>query len=73
MVRLTAREAVTVPVFRYVGVKSEREEREESGTVRARDKDDAKKKLEPYGFSHIRLKPLGGLSGIFGSLTADVK
>ena len=62
-----------MPVFKYVGIKREREEREESGTVVARDKDDAKKKLEPYGFSHVRLKPLGGISGIFGTFMADVK
>lgn len=62
-----------MPVFKYVGVKSEREEREESGTVVARDKDDAKKKLEPYGFSHIRLKLVSGISGFFGTFMADVK
>ena len=61
-----------MPVFKFTGLKAEREERHESGTVVARDENEAKEKLSGYAFSKVRLKPLGGISALLGRFTATV-
>ncbi|MBI5093991.1 MAG: hypothetical protein HZB26_16310 [Candidatus Hydrogenedentes bacterium] len=60
-------------VFEYRASIRKREEYVESGTVVARDEAEAKKKLEQLEFIDIRVKRIGGISGIFKSMTADVR
>lgn len=60
-------------VFEYRGCIKKREDYVEAGTVVARDEADAKKKLESLDFVDIRIKRIGGLSGIFKSITPDIK
>ena len=62
-----------MPVYRYQASAKNREDHVESGTVVARNEEDAKAKLLKLRFGSIRLKRLGGLSGIFKRFTADVK
>ncbi|MBI4556884.1 MAG: hypothetical protein HY706_04810 [Candidatus Hydrogenedentes bacterium] len=45
----------------------------ETGTVVAHNEEEAKKKLRQMHFEEIRLKKLGGLSGLLKSFTADIK
>ena len=61
-------------VFRYSVTVKEREDHHESGTVLARDEDDAKEKLQRlYDVREVRLRRVGGISGLLKSLTADVR
>jgi hypothetical protein len=50
-----------------------REEMTESGTIVARDEENARKKLERLDLVDVRLKRIGGISGLFKSLTADIR
>ena len=61
-------------VYRFRVVLSHREDHVESGTVVARDEDDAKHKLQKlFEVGSIRLTRVGGLSGFLKSLTADIR
>lgn len=62
-----------VAVFEYKACVRNREDSVEMGTVVARDETEAKRKLKELNFVEIRLKKVGGISGIFKALTADVK
>ena len=59
-------------VFRYSAVVKNREEME-SGTIVARDEERAREKLERLDLTDVRLKRIGGISGLFKSLTADIR
>ena len=50
-----------------------REEMTESGTIVARDEEHARVKLERLDLIDIRLKRIGGISGLLKSLTADIR
>jgi hypothetical protein len=50
-----------------------REEMMESGTIVARDEERAREKLERLDLTDVRLKRIGGISGLFKSLTADIR
>lgn len=60
-------------VYKYTVVLSDREDRVESGTVVAKDKAEATKKLQQLDFPNPRLKLVKGISGLVGRFTADVK
>ncbi|HOF41729.1 MAG TPA: hypothetical protein PLD73_16795 [Candidatus Hydrogenedentes bacterium] len=60
-------------VFKYSAVVKNREEMTESGTIVARDEENARKKLERLDLVDVRLKRIGGISGLFKSLTADIR
>jgi acyl transferase domain-containing protein len=60
-------------VFRYVASMKHPEEHTDTGTVVARDKDEAKKKLRAFRYDRITFKRLHGWSALVGKFTADVK
>ncbi|MGI6459279.1 MAG: hypothetical protein ACOX5J_04165 [Candidatus Hydrogenedentales bacterium] len=60
-------------VFKYSAVVKNREEMTESGTIVARDEEHARVKLERLDLIDIRLKRIGGISGLLKSLTADIR
>ncbi len=60
-------------VFKYSAVAKNREEMAESGTIVARDEEHARVKLERLDLIDIRLKRIGGISGLLKSLTADIR
>ena len=60
-------------VFRYKATKELPEDYTERGTVVARDKDEAKAKLNRDGFNEVRLKQLRGLAALWHTFTADIK
>ncbi len=60
-------------VFRYSAMVKNREEMMESGTIVARDEKRAREKLERLDLIEVRLKRIGGISGLFKSLTADIR
>jgi hypothetical protein len=62
-----------VAVFQYTATIQNREEHVESGTVVARDEEDALKKLQRYDLDNAHLRKLGGVSALLKSLTADIK
>jgi hypothetical protein len=62
-----------VAVFKYSAVVKNREEMTESGTIVARDEEHARVKLERLDLIDIRLKRIGGISGLLKSLTADIR
>ena len=59
-------------VFKYSAVVKNREEMTESGTIVARDEEHARVKLERLDLIDIRLKRIGGISGLLNSLTSDI-
>ena len=60
-------------LYKYTVVLSEREDHVESGTVVAKDKTEAAKKLQRLDFPNPHLKQVKGISGLVGRFTADVK
>lgn len=58
-------------VYEYVAMG--REDQEEVGTVVAQDEEQARRKLKSLQFERIRLKKVGGISGIFRKINADIK
>lgn len=60
-------------VYRYSAINSKREEYTEKGTIVATSEDDARKKLKAFNFDEIRLKKVGGVAGLLGKFTADIK
>jgi hypothetical protein len=60
-----------VAVYQYVAVG--KEDSEEVGTVVAQDEKEALRKLNALRYEKVRLKKVGGFSGIFRKITADVK
>jgi type II secretory pathway component PulF len=60
-----------VAVYQYVA--TGKEDYEEAGTVVAQDEEEARRKLKALQFQRIRLKKVGGISGIFRKITADIK
>lgn len=58
-------------VYEYVALG--REEQEEKGTVVAQDEEQARRKLKSLQYEKIRLKKVGGISGIFRKINADIK
>jgi len=62
-----------VPVFRYKATTNLQEENVESGTVVADNEEQAKKKLKSLRLDGIQLKKVGGLMGLVGRWTADIR
>lgn len=60
-------------VYRYTASSKKREEHVETGTVVARDKAEARRKLEEFKFDHMSFKRLTGWSALVSKFTADVK
>ncbi len=60
-------------LFKYKVTLKNREDFVETGTIRARDKKGAKKKLQALDFRDIHLKQLSGISAFLKGFTADVK
>ena len=58
-------------VYEYVAMG--REDQEEVGTVVAQDEEEARRKLKALQLQEVRLKKVGGISGIFRKMNADVK
>lgn len=58
-------------VYEYVAMG--REDQEEVGTVVAQDEEEARRKLKALQFQKVRLKKVGGISGIFRKINADIK
>lgn len=66
-------EVNSVAVFKYKAILKNREDYVETGTVIAKTELDAKEKLRKLDYDGIRVKKLGGFSGIFKKFTADVR
>ena len=60
-------------VFRYTGSVNHGEEHTESGTVVARNRDEALEKLKPFKYDRLSFKRLHGWSALISKFTADVK
>ena len=60
-------------VFRYKAMRGEREEFAESGTIVAKDRGQAKVKLNKHGFDKVRLKRIRGMAALWARFTADIK
>ena len=60
-------------VFRYVATKKLPEDYTKTGIVVARDKDEAKAKVNQYGFPEVRLKQVRGLAALWKRFIADIK
>lgn len=60
-------------VYKYTVIMKEREDYEETGTVRAVDKKEAEAKLKRLDLFKPRLKEIKGVSGFIKQFTADVK
>ena len=68
----TARRS-SVAVFKYSAVVRNREEMMERGTIVAGNEQQAREKLERLDLIDVRLKRIAGISGLFKSLTADIR
>jgi type II secretory pathway component PulF len=62
-----------VAVFKYSAVAKNREEMTESGTIVADNEQQAREKLERMDLSDVRVRRIGGISGLLKSLTADIR
>lgn len=60
-------------VFKYSAMVKNREEMTEAGTIVANDEQQAREKLEQMELTDVRLKRIGGISGLLKSLTADIR
>lgn len=58
-------------VYEYIALG--KEDQEEVGTVVAQDEEEARRKLQAFRFQKVRLKKVGGISGIFRKMNADIK
>ena len=59
-------------IFRYEATKTVPEEFTETGIIKADDKNEAKAKLNQYGFSKVRLKQIRKLAALWKRFTADI-
>ncbi len=66
-------EGWAVPLFKYTGIQSAREDYTESGTVLAQSEEEAKKKLKALQFDRVHVKRLGGIKAIVGRFIATVR
>ena len=62
-----------MPLFKYRGVQSAREDYTESGTVVAQSEEDAKRKLKALRFDQIHVRRLGGFKALVGRFTANIR
>jgi len=62
-----------VPLYKYVATETSREEHSESGTVVARNEEEAKNKLKQLRFDQVRIKKVAGLMGLVGQFTANIR
>ena len=60
-------------VFQYHATSELREDFMEKGVVIARDRDDAKAKVEHDGFNKVSVKQIRGISALWKGFTADIK
>ena len=60
-------------VFRYDATSDDRENSTESGIVVAKDRDEAKIKVEQDGFDKVSITPIRGVSALWKGFTADIK
>ena len=60
-------------VFRYKATRWKRAEFAESGTIVAKDKREAKTKLNQQGFNKVGLKRIRGFAAFWKRFTADIK
>ena len=60
-------------VFRYDATSEIRENSTKSGIVVARDRDDAKAKVEHDGFNKVSVKQIRGVTALWKGFTADIK
>ncbi len=60
-------------VFRYRATSEHRENTPESGIVVAKDKDEAKIKVEQDGFDKVSVKQIRGVTALWKGFTADIK
>lgn len=59
-------------VYKYSATIPEREHHEESGTVVARDEEEARGKLRELALNKVHLKKLGTVAAFFAKFTANV-
>ena len=62
-----------VALYKYTVTYKNREDFMESGTVVAKDEDEAKTKLKRLDFDRVKLKKQVGISALFKQFTADIK
>ena len=60
-------------VYKYSGIRKDREDCVETGTVVAQNEAEARGKLKRLKLAEIRLKEINGISGFFKRLRADVR
>ena len=60
-------------VFRYTASIRGREEHEESGTVVAKNQEEAKQKVKALDFTAVRVRPVKFFAGLILKWTADVR
>lgn len=60
-------------LYHYSAATKAREDHTESGTVFARNEEDARKKLRALRFDHIHLRKITGLRRLIGRFTANVR
>ena len=66
-------EVTLVTLYKYTVTYKNREDFMETGTVVAKDEDDAKRKLKRLEFDKVKLKKQVGISALFRQFTADIK
>jgi len=62
-----------VAVFEYSGTIQSREDRNETGTIDAHSEHEAREKLKLLRLSDVKIKRVGGLKGLIGKWTADIR
>lgn len=62
-----------MPLYKYVATASSREEHTESGTIVAKTKEEATKKLNQLKFDRVQLRKVAGLMGLVGQFTANIR
>jgi len=62
-----------VPLYKYVATATSMEEQSESGTVVARNEEEAKNKLRQLRFDKIHIRKVAGLRGLVGQFTANIR
>jgi type II secretory pathway component PulF len=63
----------SVTVYQFRAVDRKREDSTESGTVVADNEEEARRKLQPLGYTEIRLKKLSGFTAWLKRFTADIR
>lgn len=69
----SVQEVSSVTLYKYTVTFKNREDFTESGTVVAKDEDEAKGKLKRLEFDKVKLKKQVGISALFRQFTADIK